>query len=136
MCYIVEKGGSSTGDYCDPSYTEWPCVPGQQYHGRGPLQLTWNYNYGAAGRRNQFDGLHNPHIVAADNVISFKASLWFWMENCHSAITSGQGFGATIRAINSMECNNGNRDAVNSRVSHYVNYCNQLGINPGANLGC
>ncbi|KAJ4955107.1 hypothetical protein NE237_011890 [Protea cynaroides] len=34
--------------------------------------------------------------------------LWFWMNNCHSIITSGQGFGATIRAINgAIECNGG-----------------------------
>lgn len=27
-----------------------PCVPGKSYHGRGPMQLSWNYNYGQVGQ--------------------------------------------------------------------------------------
>ena len=35
--------------YCQSTSTEFPCKRGESYHGRGPLQLSWNYNYGAAG---------------------------------------------------------------------------------------
>ncbi|XP_073311859.1 endochitinase At2g43590-like [Primulina huaijiensis] len=135
LCYIEEINGASH-NYCDSTNTQYPCVSGKTYYGRGPLQLTWNYNYGAAGQSIGFDGLNNPDIVAKDNVISFKTALWFWMNNCHNAITSGQGFGATIRAINGMECNGGNTGAVNSRVQYYRNYCSQLGVDPGANISC
>ena len=27
-----------------------PCQPGKNYYGCGPIQIKWNYNYGAAGR--------------------------------------------------------------------------------------
>lgn len=100
------------------------------------MQLSWNYNYGPAGKSIGFDGLRNPGTVATDRVVSFKAAFWFWMNQCHNIITSGQGFGATIRAINSMECNGGNSGAVNARVGYYTDYCNKLQVNPGNNLRC
>ncbi|XP_078432902.1 chitinase 4-like [Wolffia australiana] len=135
FCYIEEIGGSSR-DYCSRSSTQFPCVPGKKYHGRGPIQITWNYNYGAAGRSLGLDLLGSPETVATNPVVSFKTALWFWMNNVHSRIVSGQGFGSTIRAINGGECNNGNPTAVRVRVEHYVQYCQQLGVSPGANLYC
>lgn len=138
MCSRVENGGASRDRYCDDTNREWPCAAGRSYYGRGPLQLSWNYNYGPAGQSIGFDGLNNPEIVARDNVISFRTALWFWMNNVHNAIISGQGFGATIRAINgNQECDGGSRsDAVTSRVQYYTDYCNQLGVAPGNNLRC
>ncbi|CAA6667733.1 unnamed protein product [Spirodela intermedia] len=136
FCFIEENGGSSK-DYCDETKTQYPCVPGKGYYGRGPLQLSWNYNYGPAGRSINFDGLGSPETVANDPVVSFKASLWFWMNNVHWRIMSGQGFGETIRAINGdQECNSRNPATVNARVGYYINYCNQLGVAPGGNLRC
>jgi len=135
LCYVEEINKS---DYCDSTYTQYPCVTGKQYYGRGPLQLTWNYNYGAAGNYLAFDGLNNPEIVAQDDSISWKTAVWFWMldSNCHSAITSGQGFGATIQAINGGECNGGKPDAVTDRVNYYNSYCSQFGVDPGSNVRC
>ncbi|KAH6809254.1 carrot EP3-3 chitinase-like protein [Perilla frutescens var. frutescens] len=135
MCFIEENGGQSN-IYCNTTYTEWPCAANKRYYGRGPLQLTWNYNYGGAGKAAGFNGLNNPEIVGTDPLITFKASLWFWMQNCHAPFVSGRGFGATIRAINSRECSGGNTAAVTSRVNYYRDYCNRLGVNPGANLQC
>ncbi|XP_043712417.1 chitinase 6-like [Telopea speciosissima] len=136
FCYIEEIGGASQ-NYCDPSSTQYPCVAGQGYYGRGPLQISWNYNYGAAGNSIGFDGLNNPGIVATDVVTSFKTALWFWMNNCHSIMISGQGFGATIRAINgAIECNGGNTAAMQDRVTYYETYCTQFGVSPGNYLTC
>ena len=58
-----------------------------------------NYNYGAAGNYLGFDGLNNPAIVAQDDSVSWKTAVWFWMinSNCHTAITSGQGFGQLLK---------------------------------------
>ncbi|XP_019708324.2 endochitinase A-like [Elaeis guineensis] len=134
FCYIDETDQSNT--YCDSSYTQYPCAQGQKYFGRGPLQLTWNYNYGAAGQSIGFDGLNSPNTVATDVIISFKTALWFWMENVHSVITSGQGFGATIRKINSLECNGGQPAEMNARVQLYEQYCSDFGVTPGDNLTC
>ncbi|CAI9770876.1 unnamed protein product [Fraxinus pennsylvanica] len=134
FCHIEETGGRSK-NYCKTN-TEYPCAPGKGYYGRGPLQLSWNYNYGPAGRSIGFDGLRNPEIVATNRIVSFKTALWFWMNQCHNIITSGQGFGATIRAINGNECNGGNSGTVNARVGYYTDYCNKLQVNPGNNLRC
>ncbi|XP_057781414.1 chitinase 5-like [Salvia miltiorrhiza] len=137
LCFREESGGAQTEVYCDTGYPQWPCNPAKRYYGRGPLQLTWNYNYGAAGQAIKFDGLNNPEIVATDVVISFKAALWYWMENCHTAIVSGRGFGATIWAINgNVECDGKEPDKVASRVNLYTGYCRQFGVDPGTNLQC
>ncbi|KAA8527256.1 hypothetical protein F0562_034647 [Nyssa sinensis] len=136
FCYIEEINGPSR-DYCDESNTQYPCAPNKGYYGRGPIQLSWNFNYGPAGNSIGFDGLNNPEIVATDPVISFKTALWYWMNRVHSIIISGQGFGETIRAINGqLECDGANPDTVNARVEYYTNYCNQLGVAPGDNLYC
>ncbi|KAJ4955261.1 hypothetical protein NE237_012044 [Protea cynaroides] len=136
FCYIEEINGASQ-DYCDTTNTQYPCVAGEGYYGRGPLQLSWNYNYGAAGDSIGFDGLNYPETVADDVVTSFETALWFWMNNCHSIIISGEGFGATIEAINgAVECNGGNTAAVQDRVQYYENYCSQFNVSPGSNLYC
>ncbi|EYU40975.1 hypothetical protein ABFS82_07G098400 [Erythranthe guttata] len=136
MCSRVETGGQSR-NYCDSSNTQYPCAPNKGYYGRGPLQLSWNYNYGPAGQSIGFDGLNNPEIVARDPVISFKTALWFWMRTCHGPITTGQGFGATIRAINgNLECNGANSGTVTARVNYYRDYCGQFRVDPGTNLRC
>ncbi|CAL5068650.1 unnamed protein product [Urochloa decumbens] len=133
FCYISEIDKSN--DYCDRSKPEWPCAAGKKYYGRGPLQLTWNYNYGAAGRDLKFDGLGNPDVVAQDVGIAFKTALWYWMTNVHQVMP--QGFGATTRAINgAVECDGKNTDRMNARVGYYRQYCQQLGVDPGGNLTC
>ena len=43
----------------------------------------------------------------------------------------GQGFGATIRAIEMMECDGGNDVAAKARLSYYNDYCTQLGVSTG-----
>ncbi|CAN1142546.1 Chitinase 5 [Linum perenne] len=121
--------------YCDPNAKQWPCAPGKQYFGRGPLQLTWNYNYGPCGRANRFDGLKNPEIVARNPVVAWKTALWYWMKNVRPVV--GSGFGATIRAINgALECNGKNPAAVNARVKYYEDYCKRFKVAPGPNLRC
>ncbi|KAM1800482.1 hypothetical protein EV2_032857 [Malus domestica] len=115
--------------------TDYPCNPNKKYYGRGPLQLTWNYNYGAAGNSIGFDGLNSPETEASDPTVAFKTALWFWLNNVCPVLN--QGFGATIRAINGeVECDGKLPDAVQSRINYYKDYCNQLNVNPGGNLYC
>ena len=120
FCFIEEINGASK-NYCQEDNTQYPCVPGKGYYGRGPIQLSWNYNYGPAGESIGFDGLNNPEAMANDVVVSFKTTFWFWMNNVHSVI--GQGFGATIRAINGKECSERNTDVVNERIGFFKDYC-------------
>jgi chitinase len=136
FCYINEINGPSK-DYCDPTNTEFPCAAGKGYYGRGPLQISWNYNYGPAGQSIGFDGVNDPDAVARSPVVAFQAALWYWMNSVHDIIVSGQGFGATIRAINgALECNGKNPNAVNDRVAFYKQFCQQFGVDPGTALTC
>jgi predicted chitinase len=127
--------------YCKDS-GEYPCTGGQLYFGRGPMQLTWNDNYGAF---SDFLGigksqlLSSPARVAQEGVLAWKAALWYWMEpsNAHKAFLQG-GFGDTIKAINgALECGGGNPGQVQSRRQRFQNFCNALGVAPGAkDTGC
>ncbi|KAK1271964.1 Chitinase 4 [Acorus gramineus] len=136
LCFIEEINGASH-NYCDKRFPRYPCLSNKGYFGRGPLQISWNYNYGPAGKSIGFDGLRAPETVAKNPVISFKTALWFWMNNVHSIIISGKGFGETIRAINgAVECNGKKPGAVQARVRYYKGYCRQLGVSPGGNLSC
>ncbi|KAI3963060.1 hypothetical protein MKW98_029000 [Papaver atlanticum] len=108
----------------------------KKYHDRRLIQLSWNYNYGPAGRSIGFDGLNASETVSNNAVISFKTALWFWMNNVHSIITSNQGFGPTIRAINGMECNGGNSGAVQARIKYFRAHCKELGVRPRNSLSC
>lgn len=137
-CYVEEI---KKGTYCSAS-PQWPCASGKQYYGRGPLQLTGNSNYGAAGQALGFDGINDPEIVAEDPTISFKTAVWFWMTQssptCHEAMVNGNGFGATIKAINgNLECGSGaNLAEQQARIVLYKNFCSDLGVDPGDNLSC
>ncbi|CAN1770035.1 Basic endochitinase CHB4 [Linum perenne] len=131
LCYVEEINRDT---YCDPSPPTYPCAPGKKYYGRGPIQLTWNYNYGACGKANNFNGLKDPDIVARSPTIAWKTGLWFWMKNVRPVVK--RGFGATIRRINGGECNGGSPSAVAARVKYYRAYCRAFGITPGPNLSC
>nr|ACY06318.1 class II chitinase 2-2 [Pseudotsuga menziesii] len=136
FCYIEEI---VKGVYCDSNNTQYPCAAGKEYYGRGPIRLSWNFNYGGAGNYLGCDLLNKPEIVAQNDLIAWMTALWYWnvASDCHSAITSGKGFGATIRAINgAIECNGGNTGEVNDRISYYKKYCTQFGVDPGSNLSC
>lgn len=135
FCYIEELGASHK-TYCDHSATKYPCNPTKKYYGRGPIQITWNYNYGACGDAIGIDLLNSPETVANNATVAFKTAFWFWMRNVHAKLVSDQGFASSIRAINGGECNGGNPAAVQARVKYYTSYCNQLGVSPGGNLSC
>ncbi|RHN76229.1 putative chitinase [Medicago truncatula] len=135
FCYIEEKDGASK-DYCDESNTEYPCAPNKGYYGRGPIQLSWNFNYGPAGKDSGFDELNSPETVANDPLVSFKTALWYWMNHVHNVMNQ-QGFGATVRAINGrLECDGVDPNTVKARVDYYTQYCSQLGVAPGDKLNC
>lgn len=152
-CFKQEQNPGS--DYCEPSAT-WPCASGKRYYGRGPMQLSWNYNYGLCGRAIGVDLLNNPDLVANDAVIAFKAAIWFWMTaqppkpSCH-AVIAGQwqpsdadraagrlpGYGVITNIINGgLECGRGQDGRVADRIGFYQRYCTIFGVNPGGNLDC
>jgi predicted chitinase len=144
LVYIVEQNTANYSHYCDWSQS-YGCPAGQSaYYGRGPIQLSWNFNYKAAGDALGIDLLGNPWLVQNDAAVAWKTGLWFWMTSTgagsmtpHNAMVNGAGFGETIRAINgSIECNGGNPAQVQSRVDAYNRFTLALGVPAGNNLYC
>lgn len=141
--YTQEENTANWPHYCDPANTTYPCVPGKTYHGRGPIQLSWNYNYGACGAALGIDLLNNPDLVSTDSAIAFMSALWFWMTpqspkpSCHDAIRTS-GFGMTINIINGgIECGKGQvTPQAQHRIQLYEQFTQQLGVTPGENLSC
>ncbi|MFI5620528.1 glycoside hydrolase family 19 protein [Streptomyces sp. NPDC051567] len=144
LVHIVEQNKANYPHYCD--WTQpYGCPAGQAaYYGRGPIQLSWNFNYKAAGDALGIDLLNNPWLVENDPAVAWKTALWFWNTQSgagimtpHKAMIDGAGFGQTIRSINGTEECGGRKPAeVQSRVSAYQAFTQILGATPGTNLYC
>ncbi|WP_299530058.1 glycoside hydrolase family 19 protein [uncultured Streptomyces sp.] len=144
LVHVVEQNTANYPHYCDTSQP-YGCPAGQAaYYGRGPIQLSWNFNYKAAGDALGIDLLGNPNLVQTNAAVAWKTALWYWNTQSgpgtmtpHNAIVNGAGFGETIRSINgSLECNGGNPAQVQSRISKYQAFTSILGTTPGSNLSC
>ena len=148
----VQENNTPCGSY--ETYSgDYPAVSGQCYYGRGPIQLSWNYNY---GRFSDFlygnnTILNNPSEVHTNGVTSFKSAIWFWMTpqcpkpSCHQVMqekfdeTAGtytlakmskKGFLHTVNIINGgVECRNSNNlTKVQRRAALYGAYMDMLGF--------
>jgi hypothetical protein len=138
---------------------EYPPVASKKYYGRGPMQLSYNGNYGYAA--DLIFGDHNillkdPDLVTRDAVVAFKAAIYFWMTpqtykpSAHDVMTgkwkvnardraAGRvtGFGMVIDIINgAVECNQGdNQPNMQDRIGFYQHFLKQLGTSD-ANCVC
>jgi predicted chitinase len=144
LVHIVEQNTANYPHYCDASQS-YGCPAGQAaYYGRGPIQLSWNFNYNAAGNALGLPLLTNPWLVQNDASVAWKTGLWYWNTQSgpgtmtpHNAMVNQRGFGETIRSINgSLECNGRNPAQVQSRINAYQRFVGILGTTPGANLSC
>ncbi len=142
LVHVTEVNKSN--DLCDESQP-YGCPAGTYaYYGRGPIQLSWNFNYKAAGDALGLNLLANPYLVEQQSSVAWQTALWYWMTQNgpgtmtpHAAMVNGRGFGETIRSINgSIECNGGNPAQVQSRVNSYQSFTSILGVNAGGNLYC
>lgn len=90
--YSTKSDGTSSAiNYVDAGSTLYPPVPGRSYYGRGVIQLSWNYNYGAFSYWLYDNGflkdvitsrdilLRLPNLVAENGTLSTLAGIWFWM---------------------------------------------------------
>jgi hypothetical protein len=130
----------------------FPPVAGKSYHGRGPIQISWNYNYGlfsAIRFQNPMTLLQNPEMVVESGSLGFQSALWFWMTpqapkaSCHQVMTpgwqptrtqdaqyAGGGFGVTIIIINGgLESGlaAGTDGRVDRRINYYRNFARRIG---------
>ena len=129
-----ESGTNSGCDYSQPGWSQesWPSQPGKQYYGRGPFQLSYNYNYGQfsnifapSSYNSKLYLLENPDLLHEDGYLAMAAGIWFYMTpqdpkpSMHDVMTGffvpkekdiengiGADFGTTINIINgAVECN-------------------------------
>lgn len=144
LVYVEEI---NKGDYTD--WGSWVCAPapGKRYYGRGPMQLSWNYNYCLASQAlfgDQEVLRLDPDRVAREAWVAWATAVWFWTTQtgagtmtAHQAIVQGHGFGETIRTINGgLECGGRNPGAVQSRIQRYQDITARLGVSMGPNTGC
>lgn len=135
------------------SHDYFPPIAGKSYHGRGPIQLSWNYNYGLIsgiiyGSKDKL--LQQPELIVNDGKLGFMTAILFWMTpqpprpSAHdvmvgnwtpseSEISKGltqAGFGITIMIINGfLEGNLDETDRrISSRVGYYRKITTQMGI--------
>ncbi len=157
--YFTQEVGCESGactQYCDASNAQYPCRSGKTYHGRGPIQLSWNYNYGAFGAALGIDLLADPDLLTRDGAVAFETALWFWMTpqapkpSAHAALlgvwepsdadeAAGRlpGFGMTINIINGgLECGVPTDDRVRDRIRFFEHFVELLGATAGENLEC
>jgi len=140
---------------------DYPAVKGKKYYGRGPMQISYNGNYGYAstcifGDKNIL--LSNPDLVQNDPVVAFKTAIYFWMTpqspkpSAHDVMTgkwqpsaadkaAGRtpGFGMTIDIVNGqIECNKGdNMPNMNDRIGFYQHFLKLLGVSdPNCACSC
>ena len=162
LIYIEEI---NKGAYCEdrPAWVTaaYPCAPGQKYFGRGAMQLSWNYNYGAFSKAIYGDSsvlLENPDLVAT-TWLNFASSMWFyvtpqppkpsmlqvvegtWTPNAaDTAANLEPGFGATTMIVNgALECGGSpyNWNGATNRANYYKDFAGRLGVNiAGEKLTC
>lgn len=142
--------GSNAIGYVQSTGTNYLPVEGKSYHGRGPIQLSYNYNYGLCSDVLFGDSsilLNNPESVSQDGVLGFMTGIWFWMTpqppkpSCHQVITGiwepkegganaqyNGNFGLTIVIINNesgqSETGTG---AVARRAKYYRRFAEKMG---------
>lgn len=162
--YFVHEVGLTSANcdsnvYSDSGNLDYPPTPGQCYYGRGPIQLSWNYNYGQFSKflyNDKYILLNNPNLVQQDGVLAFKSAIWFWMmpqcpkPSCHQAMQElwlpqtgeytstkmyKKGFAHTNNIINGgLECRNTSTAAFTQKVvlrsELYKYYLSILGLTP------
>ena len=160
LFFVEEMEDSTKNRYADYTKQKYLPVPGKSYMGRGPKQLSWNYNYGQfseAWYGTKDSLLLYPERLAQDPVLSFASAIWFWMTpqfpkpSCHDIMTGNwsptpkdiqkgrlPGFGATVNVINGgVECGNGTElDKTGNRYRYYQYFCHYFQVSPGENISC
>ncbi len=157
--YREEQGfeGTDRLGYRDEGNINYPPAPGKSYHGRGPIQLSYNYNYGQVseflyGNKNNL--LSSPELVVQDGALAFQTAIWFWMTpqypkpSAHDVMVGNwipsvydqernrkPGFGMTVNIINGgLECGTGTENVkVTHRIGHYKKFAGILNVSTDIN---
>ncbi len=160
LYFLEETNSINRPVYSDSTKVNYPPVAGKFYYGRGPKQLSWNYNYGQFSEAwfgSKDTLLQHPELLSKDPVLSFASAIWFWMTpqfpkpSCHDIIIGKwiptnddiqkgrlPGFGATVNVINGgVECGNPeDQERTLYRYKYFQFFCNYFNVPPGENISC
>jgi len=160
LYFLEENNIDKNNFYNDTSKKNYPGVEGKYYYGRGPKQLTWNYNYGQFSEAwfgSKDTLLQHPELLSKGPVLSFASAIWFWMTpqfpkpSCHDIMIGKwipnandtlkgrmPGFGATVNVINGgIECGIGTSlPKTQYRYEYYQYFCKYFHVPPGENISC
>lgn len=159
-----QSGGGGLGYVDQYPNALYPASPGQSYHGRGPIQITHNANYGQLSEFLYGDKqilLDNPGLLVPekpeDGTVAFMSSIWFWMTpqapkpSCHDVMVGNwvpnaadiaanrdkSKFGMTVNIINGgLECGRPTDHRVEDRIGFYKRYIQLLGETPESDCEC
>lgn len=151
---IAGRTGENMDAFVDPDSSKlYPGAPDKRYYGRGPIMMSWNFNYGLFssiiyGDKNVL--LKKPEILAEDGKIGYMTAILFWMTpqnpkpSAHDVIVNkwkptkadiakglkDPGFGMTIMVLNGLEANQGEVEGsgVKRRAGHYRDLTSKMGI--------
>ena len=157
LCFHEEDGARSSLEHCyfnrNNNYqpTKEPETGAPCFFGRGPIQLSWNANYGAFSESLYGDMLvllDNPDEILRDGALAFASGYWFWTtyrgspyilnKTCHEVMVEegAQGFGKVINIVNGgIECNKelpplsdtyGKK--IRNRADHFHYFATYLGV--------
>lgn len=149
-------GGSatlkSTDCYTSGSTIDYSPAPGKCYYGRGPIQISYFYNYGNFSEflYNNTSLVSNPDLLEQDGELALLSAIWFWMTpqcpkpSCHqvmqeiydesatsygSAKMSQKGFLHTVNIINGdVECRSSGNTKPLLRSKLYKHYMGLIGF--------
>lgn len=83
LCFVEEAGYVNGGiGYTTSNDPDYQAVSGKSYHGRGPIQLSYPYNYGPFSEAIYGDKsilLNNPEKLLTDGEAFWASAIWFWM---------------------------------------------------------
>ncbi|MFD0588377.1 chitinase [Paenibacillus sp. GCM10027627] len=151
---IAGRTGANKSTFVDEnSAALYPGVEGKRYYGRGPIMMSWNFNYGLFSSIIYGDKsvlLAKPEILAEDGKIGYMTAILFWMTpqnpkpSAHDVMinkwkpTKEQigkglrkpGFGVSILVLNGLEANLGFVDGspVKRRAGHYLDITQRMGV--------
>ena len=153
ICSYCDASDTAYGVACDWLYENGSGKADDFYYGRGPMQLRWNYDYGAFGQYYYQDPdllLYNPNMLVQDSEAAFASAIWYWMTerdgkpSAHDVMILGNytdgpefsvseegrhpGFGMTINVTRGeSECGDAyDHDANRNRIGFFITYLNTL----------
>jgi len=167
LFFLTEDGCTNEEEACAYRACEgWqvsPCADGKAYYGRGPYQLSWNYNYAPFSKAMFGDDMvlvNDPDKLVSEGWLAFASAIWFHMTP-QSPKPSGHevvyghfipnaadiqaqripGFGVQIMLINGgLECGwaawGENLVKARNRRLYYEAFAAHFGVDPGPNLEC